>query len=206
LKVGIINYKMGNLKSVYNALTCLGNEPVIITSPKELDDCSKIILPGVGAFGQAMENLTKEGWVERLHKNVIRDGKLFLGICLGMQLVATLGTEFGNCNGLDWIKGTVQKLESSHKDFKLPHIGWNTVRFLKKDGLYKNMGDSADFYFVNSFAMVPEKKEVISGLTDYFSDFVSSIENENIYATQYHPEKSQKAGFKVFQNFLEMKG
>jgi len=205
MKIGIIDYGMGNIKSVYNALKLLGYEPIICSEPCQLDDPDRIILPGVGSFKEAMYRLNKSGWVEMLNIQVLENRKSFLGICLGMQLILEDGTENGLSKGFGWIKGSVNKIKCNEKDFKLPHIGWNSVKFIRKDGLFKDLGEEEDFYFVNSYAAYPENMEDISALTNYDNDFVSAIEIDNIHATQFHPEKSQRAGLKVLENFVNVK-
>ncbi|HEY9619563.1 MAG TPA: imidazole glycerol phosphate synthase subunit HisH [Crinalium sp.] len=201
--VAIIDYGMGNLRSVANAISSLNYSVLITNEPKALTEASHIILPGVGAFGDAMHNLQTQGWISVLETEVREKGKPFLGICLGMQLLATLGTEYGEHKGLDWISGTVERLEPLDDSIRIPHIGWNDAKLLKKDGLYVGLKDTPTFYFVHSYVLVPEDKSVVSSITSHGLDFVSGIEVGNIYATQFHPEKSQKAGLSVLRNFLE---
>ncbi len=206
MKVGIINYGMGNINSVYNSMEIIGADVHLINSPKEMDNYNRFILPGVGAFGNGMDNLREGDWIEGLERQVIQKGKNILGICIGLQLMATTGYEFGCFKGLDWVKGSVVKISdiTGKQDLKLPHIGWNSVIINTKEGLFQNLHDEEDFYFINTYAIVPEETEVITSKTNYYGDFVTSIHKDNIYAVQFHPEKSQKAGQIVFENFLRM--
>jgi glutamine amidotransferase len=203
IRIAIIDYGMGNLGSVANAFAAI-NYPTFITSnPDDLCQASHIVLPGVGAFGDGMQNLLSAGWVKVLEEEVLEKGKPFLGICLGMQLLATAGTEHGFHKGLNWIPGTVNRLDSKEPSIRVPHIGWNDVHFLKKDCLYSGLSDSQVFYFVHSYVFYPEDVSVISGVSDHGVEFVSSLERGNIHATQFHPEKSQKFGLQVLSNFIK---
>ncbi|MBD2002371.1 MULTISPECIES: imidazole glycerol phosphate synthase subunit HisH [Cyanophyceae] len=203
--IAIIDYGMGNLRSVANALSYINCPGFITNNPEDLSQANHIILPGVGAFGDAMENLQSRGWVKALEAEVREKGKPFLGICLGMQLLATTGTEHGVHKGLDWIPGTVVRLQSSNAgNIRIPHIGWNDVNFTKPNKLFAGLNDSQIFYFVHSYVLVPNNQGVISGISHYGAEFVSSIELGNIYATQFHPEKSQKVGLEVLKNFVNL--
>lgn len=199
----IIDYGMGNLTSVLNAVESLGQRGDIIQNANRLIDYQAVILPGVGAFGHGIENLRKSGWVTALNEFVIDRGRPFLGLCLGMQLLATSGCEHGFHQGLNWIPGIVEKLSTKHATVRLPHIGWNEVQLIQKNSLYRKLGESQTFYFVHSYAFHPEDENVITGVASHGEKFVASIEKDNIFATQYHPEKSQKAGLAVLNNFLD---
>jgi len=204
IKIAIIDYGMGNLRSVANAFNAIGYLASIVQNPNDLSQASHIVLPGVGAFGDGMKNLRLSGWLDVLEREIIEKRKPFLGICLGMQLLATMGTEHGLYEGLNWISGTVKKIESNDPQIRVPHVGWNDVLFLKKSGLYKDLEDSQAFYFVHSYVLdIKDKSSVVSGLTGHGIEFISSIEKDNIYATQFHPEKSQKIGLKVLENFIK---
>ncbi|MHC0061526.1 imidazole glycerol phosphate synthase subunit HisH [Nostoc sp. UIC 10890] len=202
-KIAIIDYGMGNLRSVANAFASLNYPAFITKNPEDLSQASHIVLPGVGAFGDGIKNLQAAGWVNILEKEVIENGKPFLGICLGMQLLATAGTEYGYHKGLNWIPGTVKRLETNESCIRVPHIGWNDVHFLNKHCLYTGLGDFQVFYFVHSYVFYPEDTSRVCGVTYHGLEFVSSIQKGNIYATQFHPEKSQKAGLTVLKNFIE---
>ncbi|MBD2464241.1 imidazole glycerol phosphate synthase subunit HisH [Oscillatoria sp. FACHB-1407] len=200
--VGIINYGMGNLRSVANAIASLQFPVQIVDHPTELIQFSHIILPGVGAFGDAMNNLQTQGWISALEKEVRENKKPFLGICLGMQLLATMGTEHGTHKGLDWVAGTVERLPANDPDIRIPHIGWNDAQILKSDGLYAGFTKTPTFYFVHSYVLKPSDRSMVSATTTHGTEFVASIEFDNIYATQFHPEKSQKVGLALLKNFL----
>jgi glutamine amidotransferase len=206
MKIAIVNYGMGNLRSVMNAFEFLGKPAYIANQPDDIQDADKIILPGVGAFGDAMKNLRSAGWVDALNEQVMHRGKSFLGLCLGMQLLATTSTEHGLHHGLNWIAGTVSRITPKDSSLRVPHIGWNEVRFIKNEGLFGNLGKSVDFYFVHSFVFHPDDPAVISGLCDYGGEFVACIGFNNIFATQFHPEKSQKSGLTVLRNFIRCSG
>jgi glutamine amidotransferase len=201
-KIAIIDYGMGNLRSVANACAAISYQTFVTNQPEELCQASHIILPGVGAFSDGIKNLQSAGWIKFLESEVIEKKKPFLGICLGMQLLATVGTEHGYHKGLNWIPGTVNRLESNESSIRVPHIGWNDVYFLNQNSLYRGLGNSQVFYFVHSYVLQPEDKSICSALTSHGSEFISSIEMGNIYATQFHPEKSQKAGLEVLKNFV----
>jgi glutamine amidotransferase len=194
---------MGNLRSVQNALNVLGCDAQIVKRPEDLRLAKKVVLPGVGAFGDGMANLQKYDWLEALEFEIKQKGKSFLGLCVGMQVLASVGTEHGRHSGLNWISGIVEKLESDEPAIRVPHIGWNDVRVTKRDGMYAGMKESQSFYFVHSYVLKPNDMSIVSGFSEYGVEFVASIEKDNIWATQYHPEKSQKSGLQVLHNFLK---
>jgi glutamine amidotransferase len=203
VKAAIINYGLGNLRSVANAVREVGHEAIIATEPGMLDGADKLILPGVGAFADGMRGLEEGGWIEPLESKVRRGGQPLLGLCLGMQLLATTGTEHGMHEGLGWIPGTVERLPAG-PDLRVPHIGWNDVRFTRPSALFDAAAPSAAFYFVHSYVLRPEDPAVATGLTDYGGDFVATLELDNIYATQFHPEKSQHAGLAALKRFMDL--
>ncbi len=197
-KIVIIDYKMGNLSSVYNAFRFL-NIPVELSNNKQkIRDSYGIVLPGVGAFADAMKNLDKFNLVE-LIQNEINKGKPYLGICLGLQLLFEKSEESRGINGLSIFKGKVIRFKS--KSIKVPHIGWNQILIRKRSPILKCIKNNSYFYFVHSFYVQPENEGLISTITNYGEDFVSSISNENIYGVQFHPEKSQEEGLKIIKNF-----
>lgn len=200
--IAIIDYGMGNLRSVGNAFQSMGADVVIVSSPAGLDAAHGVVLPGVGAFGDGMRNLHERGFVEALEKDILQRGKPFLGLCLGLQLLGDKGFEHGEHDGLGWIPGKVARLEVA--PLRIPHIGWNDVKFVRKDGLFAESGDMQAFYFVHSYALVPEDPSVISGVCDYGSEFCAAVQRDNIHATQFHPEKSHKAGLSVLANWWRM--
>ncbi len=197
--IAIIDYGMGNLRSVFNAFQSIGADVRIAAVPADLHAAHAVVLPGVGAFGDGMRNLHERGFVEELERQVLRGGKPFLGLCLGLQLLGSKGFEHGEHEGLGWIPGQVDRLPSA--PLRIPHIGWNDVRFTKKDGLFTGLGEMQAFYFVHSYALVPEDSSVISGVCDYGIEFCAAIERDNLHATQFHPEKSHKAGLAVLTNW-----
>jgi len=205
MDVLIINYGMGNLRSVSNAFLALGCEVRISDSPRDLRDAGRIVLPGVGAFGDGMTNLERGGWIEELERAVLHGGRPFLGICLGMQLLASTGTEHGVRPGMNWIPGVVERLRE-REETRVPHIGWNDVTFDGASRLYSGIEDPGTFYFVHSYVLVPEDPGVVTGWCRHGTRFAASIEKENIFAVQYHPEKSQKTGLAVLNNFLKIRG
>jgi glutamine amidotransferase len=203
MELAIVNCGMGNLTSVANAFEALGCRTVITRDPSALAGAERVVLPGVGAFGDGIRNLRDGGWIDPLEQVVRKDGTPFLGICLGMQLLAGEGTEDGNHQGLGWIPGIVRRITTPGPLLRIPHIGWNEVSFQPDGGLYRGMVSPATFYFINSYTLFPDDPGVVSGTFGYGAEFVASIQKDNIAATQYHPEKSQKAGLQVLKNFLD---
>lgn len=200
--VAIIDYGMGNLRSVENALKKLGAKVKIISVPTELVNHESIILPGVGSFKKAVKMLHEKNWIEEIKNEALNKKKPFLGICLGMQLLASESEEFGFSKGLDFIKGKIKFLGNLGCKDKVPHIGWNSVSFAKDHYLFKGISNGADFYFVNSYVFVPENKNHNLANTSYDINFCSIIAKDNIFGVQFHPEKSSKAGRKLLKNFL----
>tara|TARA_Y100000034_G_C6890205_1_gene409390 strand:+ start:1163 stop:1765 length:603 start_codon:yes stop_codon:yes gene_type:complete len=196
----IIDYGLGNLSSVLNALNEIGEEAFISNRIEDIERADKIILPGVGAFNDGMKNLINLGLDKCLYEQVIIKKKKFLGICLGMQLIAEEGFENQNTKGLGWIKGSVKKLEVN--GLKLPHIGWNNIQFTNSK-LFKEIEQDTDVYFVHSFHFICNDKENIAATCSYGDTFTAAIQKGNIYATQFHPEKSHKHGLKILKNFIE---
>jgi len=200
--VAIIDYGMGNLRSVENAVKKLEAKVKIISIPTELVNHDSIILPGVGSFKKAVKMLHEKNWIEEIKNEALNKKKPFLGICLGMQLLASESEEFGFSKGLDLIKGKIKFLGNLGCRDKVPHIGWNSVSFTKDHYLFKGISNKADFYFVNSFVFVPENKNHNLANTNYDINFCSIVAKDNIYGVQFHPEKSSKAGRKLLKNFL----
>jgi glutamine amidotransferase len=205
-KVVIIDYELGNLFSVNQALEKIGLQTLISKNPIDINDADAIILPGVGAFGDAMKNLNKLNLIQPI-QNFIDSGKPFLGICLGLQLLFTKSEEFGSQNGLNIIKGVVKKFPSSNNDckIKVPQISWNKVFFsnqnLKAISPMNNISDEEYYYFVHSFYIVPEEDVTLTN-TEYSGIiYSSSILKNNIFACQFHPEKSGPEGLKIYQNW-----
>ncbi len=199
--IAIVDYGMGNVGSVKNALTFLGRESVISNREEDLEEASHIILPGVGAFKEGMDKLKEVGVIDILKKEVFVKKKPFLGICLGMQLLAEEGEEDGLFDGLGWVEGRVIKFDIKDKKLILPHIGWNDVVSRPESVLFDDITNPV-FYFVHSYFMVPKDELVIDGECEYGTKFVVAIQKENVFGVQFHPEKSQKAGLKLLENFL----
>lgn len=199
--VSIINYGMGNIRSVQSALSFLGAESRVIDKPSDIANSTKIILPGVGNFKKAMENLHSLGLIKPLQEANAKKIPL-LGICLGMQLLADSSDESGHTAGLGWISGAVKRFEFADKNLKIPHVGFSTTSFAKESRLFSGLGAAADFYYVHSFHFVCADKKNIAATTNYGGDVVGAVQNGHIFGTQFHPEKSQSNGLKVLQNFL----
>jgi len=196
----VVDYGMGNLKSVLNAFSRLNADIVISSDPGVVRDAPVVVLPGVGAFGICMENLEKRGLADAIREH-IRDGKRYLGICLGMQILFESGVEAPGVPGLGIIKGAVPRFTGS---IKVPHMGWNSVTLKKDSPMFKGIHTGDFFYFVHSYYCAPADPGVIATTTDYGSPFVSSVETGNIFACQFHPEKSQAVGLRLLQNFFNI--
>ncbi len=201
IKICILDYGSGNVSSVKNLIDHLKFNCVVSNKIEVLKKSSHIILPGVGAFGAAMKKIKKKIPLKVLENEVLIENKPFLGICVGMQLLADKSQEFGNHKGFGWIKGDVKKIKSK----KLPHIGWNNIIKKKNSSIIENLEIYKDFYFVNSFYFAPKNKDYIIAETNYGHNFCSIIQKKNIIGVQFHPEKSQKAGQVIIKNFLKMK-
>jgi glutamine amidotransferase len=197
----IVDYGMGNLRNVQKAFERIGTEAGITRSKKEIRSAPAIVLPGVGAFKDCMENLERYGLVEPLLRS-IEKGTPYLGICLGLQILFSESEEFGSHRGLDLIKGKVVRFKPD-TEHKVPHMGWNTIELRKECPFFGGVEDGSFFYFVHSYYVVPEETTCVSTLTRYGDPFASSIWKENIFATQFHPEKSQENGLRILENFVK---
>jgi glutamine amidotransferase len=200
-KIVIIDYGMGNLRNVQKGFEWVGFEAKVTRSKKEIGGASAIVLPGVGAFKDCMENLERYGLIEPLLQSIGK-GKPYLGICLGFQILFSESEEFGFQKGLDVIKGKVVKFVPN-PEHKVPHMGWNTVEMEREAPMLQGIESGDFFYFVHSYYVIPGETQWISTFTTYGERFVSSIWRENIFATQFHPEKSQKKGLKILENFAK---
>jgi len=200
--IAIIDYGMGNLKNVKKGFEKVGYEAQITAEAEEILAAEGVVLPGVGAFKDAMHNLREADLVD-LIQQVVAEDKPFLGICLGLQLLFTESEEFGLTSGLDLIEGRVIKFPD-YLDLKVPQIGWNELNIKEETKLYQGLSDEIYQYFVHSYYVVPQNKGVIASTTDYGIEFVSSIAKDNIYAVQFHPEKSSQQGLKILNNFGEL--
>ena len=204
METAIIDYGMGNLLSVQRAFEKCGSDAVIIDNPLELRDAERIVLPGVGAFPDAMDNLRKNGWIEELNRAVLEKETPILGICLGMQLLADKGYEVRECDGLGYIPGEIMRFTQTQEKERIPHVGWNEILKREDSPLFDGIADGTNYYFVHSYHFRVANEENIATVTPYCGEFVSSVIKDNIVGTQFHPEKSQKAGFKLIKNFLSM--
>lgn len=202
--IAIIDYDMGNVRSVEKAFEKVGARAVITRDARAIDDASHVVLPGVGAFRDCMKNLEEYGLIGPI-KRSIASGKPFLGICLGLQLLFEESSEFGRHTGLGVLKGKVVRfpagLESEGERLKIPHMGWNEIKINKDSALLKGIGDGSYFYFVHSYYAVPDDPGAALTTTGYGMAFTSAVAKENVMACQFHPEKSQKAGLRVLKNF-----
>ena len=200
--ITIIDYGMGNIRSLQNALNYLGYDSKVTSSPEEIKTSNILILPGVGSFGQAMKNINNYGLKDVITEVAIKKGIPFLGICLGMQLLADCGEEDGINSGLGLIPGKVLKFKSNK--IRLPHIGFNSLKYRdKSSNIFRNIQNNSDFYFVHSFYYECQNESNIIGTTEYGDEFVSAINKDNIYGFQFHPEKSQSNGLLLLNNFIK---
>jgi len=200
-KIVIVDYGMGNLRNVQKGFEKIGFEARLTRNKSEIGRASAIVLPGVGAFKDCMENLEKYGLVDILLRSVEK-GKPYLGICLGLQVLFSESEEFGSHKGLDLIKGKVVRFVPD-PEHKVPHMGWNTIEKAKEVPMLQGTESGDFFYFVHSYYVIPDKTEWISSFTTYGKPFVSSIWKENLFATQFHPEKSQQKGMRILENFVK---
>jgi len=201
--VAIIDYGRGNVRSVANAVEYCGADAVVTADPDVIDDASHILLPGVGAFGDAMAALHERGLPEVLHRQAFAKGKPFLGICLGMQVLADKGFEHGEHAGLGWIRGEVVRLNPGADSLKIPHMGWNDVQLAGDHPLFKGIpADRLTFYFVHSYHFRAAPENVLA-TSDYGARFTAAVTKDNIVATQFHPEKSQDSGIEMLENFVK---
>jgi len=200
-KIVIVDYGMGNLRNVQRGFEKAGFDAKVTRSKKEIEKASGLVLPGVGAFKDCMINLDQYDLIEIILGS-IKKGKPYFGICLGLQILFSESEEFGLHKGLDLVKGKVVKFKP-HADHKVPHMGWNTVEMKKEVPMLKGIKDGDFFYFVHSYYVVPEEKEWVGTSTQYGIPFASSIWKDNIFATQFHPEKSQEKGLKILETFAK---
>jgi glutamine amidotransferase len=202
MKVAVVNYGMGNLASVRAALRNLGAEVFIADQPAAIAQAARLILPGVGAFSEGMGLLWEAGWVPALRQAVIEQEKPLLGICLGMQMLASRSYEGGETDGLNFIPGRVQRLDALGCELRIPHVGWNEVRFTSSDAIFEGIPDGSDFYFVHSYVLVPDSEKFLVATAPYGCDLSAVVRNGNVFGCQFHPEKSSKAGRQFLKNFI----
>jgi glutamine amidotransferase len=203
MRVGIVDYGLGNLRSVSGAVERLGHEPVVTSDPSELEHADKLILPGVGAFGDGMRNLRERGLVEPLNELVLSDERPIIGLCLGAQLLGKGSEEFGEHEGLGWLDVAARRIPAGN-GLRVPHVGWNELRQVRESALFAGIEDGALFYYVHSFHLVAGDAELVKGETDYGGRLTAVVGRDNIFGTQFHPEKSQRDGLRLLGNFLEV--
>jgi glutamine amidotransferase len=208
MNVTIVDYNSGNISSVINSFSEVAKDKVKIEVTSDLNkikSSDKVVLPGQGSFKSCVDSLNSiKGLVDCLNQFAINDKKPLLGICVGLQMFAEVGYEESETKGLGWISGKVSKINNQNGKYKLPHIGWNQINILKDSKIFKNIENNSHMYFVHSYEFIPEDKKVISSTTDYSSNIVCSVEKDNIFGTQFHPEKSDKIGLKIINNFINL--
>jgi len=211
MNIAIIDYESGNISSVINSFKKVSiNQNIVIkievtADLKTILSSDKIILPGQGSFKNCTESLEKiKGLKETLNEFAIIKKKPLFGICVGMQMFADVGYEETETKGLGWIAGKVSKIDNKEGKYKLPHIGWNQINIIKKNKILNKIKNNSHFYFVHSYQFIPEDRNVVSATTEYSSNIVCAVEKENIFGTQFHPEKSDQAGLKIIENFINL--
>ncbi len=202
IKVAIINYGIGNIRSLYNSLKRIEVEAEIITDPDSINQFDKVFLPGVGSYNDAIEKIKNIGWDKAIKNFSSNQNKSLFGICVGMQILSTCGYEYGKSNGLNIIKGEVLRMNKLGCDLKLPHIGWNNIKILNQNLITENLNNEANFYFVNSYSFKIDNSKELIATTSYGIEFPSIINKQNVFGTQFHPEKSSKAGMQILKNFI----
>lgn len=203
-QIGIIDYGSGNFASVWNAFDRITDDLHVINAPGDFVNCSHIVLPGVGAFRTCMEKLESMNLIESLHEQVLVKKKQFLGICVGMQVLGSYGTEFEIYDGLGFLDGVVEKLIPSDRTLPLPHMGWNNLCYPTKSQLFREMDDTATFYFVHSYSLKLRDNGTICEYFEYGGKFTAAVSSQNIHGVQFHPEKSQFYGLQVLKNFIAL--
>ncbi|MGA0823433.1 MAG: imidazole glycerol phosphate synthase subunit HisH [Pelagibacteraceae bacterium] len=208
MNVTIVDYQSGNISSVINSFTEVAKGKVNLEVTADLNkikSSDKIVLPGQGSFKSCVDSLNSiNGLVEALNEFAITKKKPLLGICVGLQMFADVGFEEIETKGLGWISGKVSKIDNQSGKFKLPHIGWNEIEIVKQSKIFKDIENKSHMYFVHSYEFIPNDKSVISATTDYSSKIVCSVERDNLFGTQFHPEKSDKIGLKIIENFINL--
>ena len=208
MNVTIVDYNSGNISSVINSFEEVAKNKVNINVSSDLDkikSSDKLVLPGQGSFKSCVDALKKiDGLTDTLNEFVLTNNKPLLGICVGLQMFADIGYEETETKGLGWISGKVLKIDNQKGKFKLPHIGWNQINIVKDSKIFLNIKNNSHMYFVHSYEFVPNDKNIIAATTDYSSNIVCSVEKDNIFGTQFHPEKSDKLGLQIIKNFLNV--
>jgi len=208
MKVTIVDYQSGNISSVINSFKEVAKDKVnleVTADSNKIKSSDKIVLPGQGSFKSCVDSLNSiNGLVDTLKEFALTNKKPLLGICVGLQMFADIGYEETETKGLGWMPGKVSKINNENGKFKLPHIGWNEIEIVKESKIFKNIKNKSHMYFVHSYEYIPEDKSVISATTDYSSKIVCSVEKNNLFGTQFHPEKSDKTGLKIIENFIKL--
>ena len=208
MNVTIVDYNSGNISSVINSFTEVAKGKVNLEVTSDLNkikSSDKVVLPGQGSFKSCIDALNSiNGLTDTLSEFVMIDKKPLFGICVGLQMFANVGYEETETKGLGWLPGKVSKIDNKNGKYKLPHIGWNQINIVKDSKIFKDVENNSHMYFVHSYEFIPEDKDVISAITDYSSNIVCSVEKENIFGTQFHPEKSDKVGLKIINNFINL--
>ena len=208
MNITIVDYKSGNISSVINSFNEVAKDKVkieVTSDIKKIKSSDKVVLPGQGSFKSCVDGLNNiNGLVDTLNEFAINNKKPLFGICVGLQMFADIGYEEIETKGLGWISGKVSKIDNQNGKYKLPHIGWNQINIVKKSNIFKNIENNSHMYFVHSYEFIPEDKNVISATTDYSSNVVCAVEKENLFGTQFHPEKSDKTGLKIIENFIKI--
>ena len=208
MNVIIVDYNSGNISSVINSFKEVAKDKVnieVTSDFNKIKSSDKVVLPGQGSFKSCVNALNKiDGLSNTLNEFAISLKKPLLGICVGLQMFADIGYEETETKGLGWISGKVSKINNQNGKYKLPHIGWNQIKLIKDSKIFKDIENNSHMYFVHSYEFIPDDKDVISATTEYSSNIVCSIEKENIFGTQFHPEKSDKMGLKIIKNFLNL--
>lgn len=204
--ITIVDYGASNLRSVVNAFRAIGQDPTVAADPDSLLEADAIVLPGVGAFGEGMENLRSSGVIAALNEAVLEQEKPFLGICLGLQLLARSSSEQGEFPGLGWVSGQVERLAPEGERFRVPHMGWNNLEIRRDSPLFNGLDAEPVFYFLHSYqlAVDEDSRDAITATCFHGQTITASVQRGNIHAVQFHPEKSQDTGLKVLQNFVDL--
>ena len=208
MNITIVDYNSGNISSVINSFSEVAKNKVFIDVTSDLNkikSSDKVVLPGQGSFKSCVDSLKSiNGLIDTLDEFTLNNKKPLLGICVGLQMFADIGYEETETKGLGWISGKVSKINNQNGKFKLPHIGWNQINIVKDGKLFKDIENNSHVYFVHSYEFIPQDNDVISATTDYSSNFVCAVEKENIFGTQFHPEKSDKIGLNIIENFINL--
>ena len=208
MKISIVDYKSGNISSVINSFKEVAKDKVNIEVTSDIvkiKSSDKVVLPGQGSFKSCIDALNSiDGLVDTLTEFSIDNKKPLFGICVGLQMFADIGYEETETQGLGWVPGKVSKIDNQNGKYKLPHIGWNEINIIKESKIFNGIESNSHMYFVHSYEFIPNDKSVISATTDYSSNIVCSVEKENIFGTQFHPEKSDKIGLKIIDNFIKL--